>query len=76
MFRDAQGLRGKKVEMYSLPYSAIDMWSSENAGTLDINAELELWTRAGRIKVKLGRDVDVRRLDTLIANAVLGDLRR
>ena len=41
--RDAQGLRGKKVEIYSLPYSAINMWSSDNAGTFpDMNAELEL----------------------------------
>lgn len=76
MFRDAQGLRGKKVEMYSIPYSSINMWSSENAGTMDFNAELELWTRAGQIKVKLGRDVDIRRLDTLIAHAVFGELSR
>lgn len=69
--RDAQGLRGKKVEIYSLPYSAINMWSSENAGTLDLNAEIELWTRAGRVKIAVGKNVDVRRLDHLIANAVL-----
>lgn len=42
--RDAHGMTGRKVEMYSLPYSAINMWSSENAGTLDWNSELELWT--------------------------------
>lgn len=71
--RDAQGLRGKKVEIYSLPYSAINMWSSENAGTfLDVNSELELWTRAGHIKVNLGKGIDIRKLDKLIANAVLG----
>jgi hypothetical protein len=70
--RDAQGLRGKKVEMYSLPYSSINMWSSENAGTLDFTAELELWTRAGKIKIGLGRGVDVRLLDQLIANILLG----
>ena len=70
--RDAQGITGKKVEIYSLPYSAINMWSSENAGTIDFNAELELWTRAGHIKIKLGRAVDVRRLDHLISHAVLG----
>ena len=70
--RDAQGLTGKKVEIYSLPYSSITMWSSENAGKVfDVNAELELWTRAGHIKVKLGKDVDIRRLDKLIAWAVL-----
>lgn len=70
--RDAQGITGKKVEIYSLPYSAINMWSSENAGTIDFNAELELWTRAGHIKIKLGRAVDIRRLDHLISHAVLG----
>ncbi len=74
IIRDAQGISGKKVEVYSLPYSAINMWSSENAGTLDWNAEMELWTRAGHIKVRLGRQVDVRRLDMLIAHAVLGTL--
>ena len=73
--RDAQGLRGKKVEIYSLPYSTINMWSSENAGKLlDFNAELELWTRAGHIKVNLQKGIDVRRLDRLIADAVLGTL--
>ncbi|MCB4208433.1 PH domain-containing protein [Arthrobacter sp. UM1] len=69
--RDAQGLTGKKVEMYSVPYSSINMWSSENAGTLDLNAELELWTRAGRMKIKVGKGVDVRRLDQLIAHVLL-----
>lgn len=70
--RDAQGMTGKKVEVYSLPYSRIDMWSSENAGKfLDFNAELELWTRAGHIKIKLDKKIDIRRLDQLIAWAVL-----
>lgn len=70
--RDAQGLTGKKVEIYSLPYSRIDMWSSENAGkVLDVNAEIELWTRAGHIRIKLDKKIDVRRLDQLLAWAVL-----
>jgi hypothetical protein len=70
--RDAQGLTGKKVEVYSLPYSSINMWSSENAGRmLDVNAEIELWTRAGHIKVKLNKGVDIRKLDHLISHAVL-----
>jgi len=61
------------VEVYSLPYSAINMWSSENAGSiLDFTGELELWTRAGKIKISVGKQVDVRRLDMLIAMCVLG----
>jgi hypothetical protein len=70
--RDAQGITGKKVEIYSLPYSSINMWSTENAGTLlDMNAEVELWTRAGHIKVNLRKGIDIRRLDRLFANALL-----
>src|SRR4029079_5742532 len=54
--RDAQGFRGRKVEIYSLPYGSINMWSTENAGgVLDRDAEIELWTRAGHIKVKVGK---------------------
>ena len=69
--RDSQSNRGKKVEVYSLPYSSINMWSSENGGTLDINSEVELWTRAGHIKIKLRKDVDIRRFDKIIAAAIL-----
>jgi len=70
--RDAQGLTGKKVEIYSLPYSSIVMWSTENAGRfLDFNAEVELWTRAGHIKILLNKGVDIRKFDKLIANALL-----
>ena len=73
--RDAQGFTGRKVEIYSLPWSAVNMWSSENAGTFDMDAEIELWTRAGHIKVNLRKGIDVRRLDSLIAASVLGVTR-
>lgn len=69
--RDAQGLRGKKIEIYSLPYSSINMWSTENAGTFDINSEVELWTRAGQIKIGLGRDIEIRKFDDLLASVLL-----
>lgn len=71
--RDSQGISGKKVEIYSLPYTSINMWSSENAGKLlDFNAEIELWTKAGHIKIKVGKGCDVRAIDMLIANYVVG----
>jgi hypothetical protein len=48
------------------------MYSSENAGKmLDFNSELELWTRAGHIKVNLKKGIDIRRLDKLIAECIL-----
>ena len=41
---------------------------SENAGSiLEFTDELELWTRAGKIMISVGKQVDVRRLDMLIA---------
>lgn len=72
IFRDAQGLTGKKIEIYSLPYKNILMWSSENAhGIFDINSELELWTKIGKIKINLNKNIDIRKFDSLIAKVVL-----
>lgn len=69
--RDSQGLTGKKVECYSLPWSAVNMWSVENAGHIDLNAEVELWTRAGYVKINLKRGADVKAINRLIAECVL-----
>lgn len=70
--KDAQGFTGKKVEIYSLPYSSILMWSTENAGKIfDFNAEVELWTKVGKIKINLKKDIDIRRFDTLLAQYIL-----
>ena len=70
---DKQGLTGKKVEIYSLPYRSIDMWSSENAGKLfDINSELELWTKAGHFKIKVDPKCDIREFDRILGKAIMG----
>lgn len=70
--KDAQGITGKKVEIYSLPYSSILMWSTENAGKIfDLNTEVELWTKVGKIKINLKKDIDIRRFDTLLAQYIL-----
>lgn len=69
--RDSQGITGKKVECYSLPWSSVNMWSVENAGHLDVNAEVELWTRAGHVKINLKRGADVNAIDRMIARYVL-----
>ncbi|MBR3317351.1 MAG: PH domain-containing protein [Atopobiaceae bacterium] len=72
--RDSQGITGKKVEQYSLPWDAVDMWSSENAGHLDLDSEIQLWTRAGNITIELKRGADVRAIDRIIATQVFGDI--
>ncbi|WP_223635274.1 PH domain-containing protein [Planococcus sp. 4-30] len=68
---DKQGLTGKKVEVYSIPFKSIIMYSSENAGTFDFNTELELWTSIGKFKLNLAKKVDIRKLDKVIAEAIL-----
>ena len=73
IIRDAQGMTGKKVEMYSIPFKSVTMWSTENAGRmLDWNAELELWTNVGHFKINLGKEIDIRGIDRLIASCVFG----
>ena len=71
IIKDVQGLTGKKIEIYSLPYSSILAWSSENAGMLDINSEIEIWTLA--VKINLKRDINIRKFDKLIAACLLRD---
>ncbi|MEG0826607.1 MAG: PH domain-containing protein [Bacilli bacterium] len=71
LIKDSQNLTGKKVEIYSLPYTSINMWSTENSGLFDINSEVELWTKAGHIKIKLKSDIDIKKFDMIISNAVL-----
>lgn len=70
--RDAQGITGKKVEIYSIPWRSVVMWSSENSGKIfDIDAEIELWTLIGRFKINLDKKVDIREIDALISQRVL-----
>lgn len=69
--KDVQGLTGSKMEIYSLPYSSVNMWSTENAGMLDFTSEVELWTRAGNIKIQLKRDINIRTFERLLAEYIL-----
>ena len=69
--KDVQRLTGSKVEIYSLPYSSVHMWSTENAGMLDFTSEVELWTRAGNIKIQLKRDINIRTFERLLAEYIL-----
>lgn len=69
--KDVKGRVRTKVEMYSLPYSVVNMWSTENAGILDYTAEVELWTRAGHIKIELKCGINIREFERLLAEYVL-----
>ncbi len=68
---DKQGLTGTKVEVYTIPFKSIIMYSTENAGIIDANAEIELWTKAGKFKLSLKRGIDIRKLDKIIGQYIL-----
>lgn len=46
-----QGISGKKVDITSLPYKNIQIFSVENAGVADSDAELDLWF-AGQKRIR------------------------
>ena len=69
---DKQGLTGKKIEILSLPYSSIYMYSLESSGRLfESAAVLELWTKAGAILLYLKKKINIRKLDKLIAAKIV-----
>jgi len=49
---NVQGMTGKKRDFTSLPYSKVQAFSVETAGTFDLDAELDLWF-SGLGKVRL-----------------------
>lgn len=56
-----QGIMGKKVELSCFPWRAITAFSVENAGTLDLDAELKFCGSGwGVCEVQMMRPVDVR----------------
>jgi len=40
---DKQGMTGKKVEYHSIPYKSISHFSTETAGTFDLDSELKIY---------------------------------
>lgn len=69
---NVQGMTGKKRDYTSLPYSKIQAFSVETAGTFDMDAELDLWfSGMGTVRFEFKGNVDIRALAQLIGNYVL-----
>ena len=69
---NVQGLIGKKVDYTSLPYSKLQAYSVETAGTFDRECELDLvYSGLGTVRFELGRGCDVLALNRLISSYVL-----
>lgn len=69
---NVQGITGKKRDFSSLPYSKVQAFSVETAGTLDLDAELELWfSGLGKVRFEFRGSFDVTYLGRLIASKIL-----
>ena len=69
---NVQGLTGKKKDFTSLPYSKIQAFSVETAGTIDLDSELDLWfSGMGRVRFEFIGAADVAHLCKMISEKVL-----
>lgn len=69
---NVQGITGKKKDFTSLPYSKIQAYSVETAGTFDLDSELELWfSGLGRIKLEFVARANVSEICRMISMHVL-----
>lgn len=69
---NVQGITGKKKDYTSLPFSKVQAFSLETAGTFDLDAELELWfSGLGKVKFDFKGNTDVAYLNKLIGSYVL-----
>jgi len=69
---NVQGMTGKKRDFTSLPYSKIQAFSIETAGTFDLDSELDLWfSGLGKVRLEFKGQVDIRHLGQMIAAFVL-----
>jgi hypothetical protein len=69
---NVQGISGKKRDYSSLPYSKIQAFSVETAGTFDRDAELELWfSGLGKVRFEFNSQFDVKKFSKFIGRYIL-----
>ncbi len=69
---NVQGITGKKVDYTSLPYSKVQAYSVETAGTFDRDCELDLfYSGIGRVRFEIKGNCDIVALSKLISSFIL-----
>jgi hypothetical protein len=69
---NVQGVTGKKRDYTSLPYSKVQAFSVETAGSFDLDAELDLWfSGLGKVRLEFKGKADIRALGQTIAGFIL-----
>ena len=69
---NVKGITGKKKDFTSLPYSKIQAYSVETAGTFDLDSELELWFAGlGLVHLEFTAGANVSEICRIISEHVL-----
>lgn len=69
---NVQGITGKKKDFTSLPYSKIQVFSIETAGTFDLDSELELYfSGLGLVKFEFTGSSNIVQIGQLISSIIL-----
>ena len=69
---NVQGLTGAKKDFTSMPYSKIQVFSVESAGTFDLDSELELYfSSLGKVKFEFSKSCNITEICNIIGRYVL-----
>lgn len=69
---NVQGLTGKKKDYTSLPYSKVQAFSVETAGTFDLDCEIDLWfSSVGKVRFEITGGFDVRSFNQMLSQYIL-----
>lgn len=69
---NVQGISGKKKDFSSLPYSKVQAFSLETAGTFDLDSEMELWfSGLGKVRFEFNSKFDVKAFSKFLGRYIL-----
>lgn len=70
---DIQGISGKQIEYFSVPYRKITKFSVQTSGNFDLDAELKIWIGSDTIPLekKFNKDVNIYEVQKVLASHVL-----
>lgn len=67
---EVQGVSGRQIEYFSIPYSKINKFSVQTGSSFDLDAELKLWIGTDTIPIekKFNKDVNVYELQKVLVS--------
>jgi Bacterial PH domain len=70
---DIQGISGRQIEYFSVPYCNITKFSVQTGGSFELDAELKLWIGSDTIPLekKFNKDVNIYEVQKVLASHIL-----